>query len=121
MPNKERNYLDYQIDLNFRRISVDFHHVTFDFLIGPGFRSTRDSISQDGSFSRPLNLNEKRYFLYDGINLGFGINYRVLNHSFFVMPRINHKNASFQFSLGYKYHFNKLIDRNINLMLINRY
>lgn len=113
LPTKEKKYLDYQIDFNFRRVSVDFHPFTFDFLIGPGFRSTRDSVNQDGEFTRPLNLNEKRYFLFDGINLGFGINYRAKNHSFFVMPRINHKNSSFQFSLGYKYHFDVYMDKNL--------
>jgi len=110
IPNKDRNYLDYQIDLNFRRISVDFHPVTFDFLIGPSYRSTRDSVNQEGEFIRPLHPNENRYFSFDGINLGFGMNYRIQNHSFFIMPRINHKNSSFQISLGYKYHFDIYLD-----------
>ena len=113
IPTTERNYLDYQIDLNFRRILVDFHPITFDFLIGPGFRNTRDSLNLEGIFSRPLYNNEKRYFLYDGINLGFGINYRTKQHSFFIMPRINHKNASFQISAGYKYHFDIYLDESM--------
>ena len=109
-PTPKRKYLDFQIDINFRRIIVDFHPITFDVLIGPGFRSTRDSINQDGEFIRPLYEYEKRHFLYDGINLGFGMGYRFENHSLFIMPRINHKSSAFQFSFGYKYHFNIYLD-----------
>ncbi|MDG1517108.1 MAG: hypothetical protein P8Q42_03700 [Flavobacteriales bacterium] len=104
LPSVERNYNDYQMDFNFRRILVDFHPLTFDFLIGPAFRSTRDSINTDGEFTGKLPENE-RYFAFDGINLGFGVGYRWGNHSIYGMPKINHKNAEIQLSLGYKFHF----------------
>lgn len=104
-PSAERNYFDYQVDFNFRRILVDFHPLTFDFLIGPGFRSTRDSINTEDEFSGVLD-KDQRTWIFDGINLGFGVGYRWGNHSIYGMPRINHRDAFIQLSVGYKYHFN---------------
>lgn len=103
-PSKERKYLDYQFDFNFRRILVDMHPLTFDFLIGPAFRSTRDSLNTNGDFIGTVS-EENRYWTYDGLNLGFGVGYRWGNHSIYGMPRINHRDAFIQVSLGYKYHF----------------
>jgi len=103
-PSTERDYFDYQFDFNFRKIIVDFHPLTFDFLIGPGFRSTRDSITDKGEFTGSLP-EDQRYWTYDGLNLGFGVGYRWGNHSIYGMPRINHKDAYIQLSLGYKFHF----------------
>lgn len=103
-PSSERKYIDYQFDFNFRRILVDMHPLTFDFLIGPGFRSTRDSLNEKGEFIGSLT-EENRYWSFDGINLGFGVGYRWGNHSIYGMPRINHKDAFIQVSVGYKYHF----------------
>mgnify|MGYP001162236919 FL=1 len=103
-PSSNRNYSDYQFDFNFRRILVDMHPLTFDFLIGPGFRSTRDSLDNRGEFIGSVS-EENRYWLFDGINLGFGVGYRWGNHSIYGMPRINHKDAFIQVSLGYKFHF----------------
>ncbi len=104
-PSNERNYTDYQFDFNFRRILVDMHPLTFDFLIGPAFRSTRDSLNERGNYI-PSIYREERYWLYDGLNIGFGVGYRWGNHSIYGMPRINNKNSFIQISLGYKYHFN---------------
>jgi hypothetical protein len=104
-PSGERNYSDYQFDFNFKRILVDMHPLTFDFLIGPGFRSTRDSLSDKGDFIGSVS-EEKRYWSFDGINLGFGVSYRWGDHSIYGMPRINNTDASIQISLGYKFHFN---------------
>ncbi len=104
-PSNERKYADYQFDFNFRRILVDMHPLTFNFLIGPAFRSTRDSLNERGNYT-PSISSEDRYWLYDGLNLGFGVDYRWGNHSIYGMPRINNKNAFIQISLGYKYHFN---------------
>lgn len=104
LPNSERNYLDYQFDFNFRRILVDFHPLTFDVLIGPAFRSTRDSLNSDGDFIKGLD-EDSRYWTYDGINLGFGVGYRWGSHSIYFMPRINHRDAFIQLSAGYKFHF----------------
>ena len=52
--SSNRNYSDYQFDFNFRRILVDMHPLTFGFLIGPGFRSTRDSLDNRGEFREIL-------------------------------------------------------------------
>ena len=90
--NGHPDYTDYQFDFNFRRILVDMHPLTFDFLIGPGFRSTRDSLNENREFIDAVS-EEKRYWLFDGINLGFGVGYRWGNHSIYGMPRINHKDA----------------------------
>jgi len=103
-PSNERNYPDYQFDFNFRRILVDMHPLTFDFLIGPCFRSTRDSLNDKGDFIGSVS-EEKRYWSFDGINLGFGVVYRWGDHSIYCMPRINNRDASIQISLGYKFHF----------------
>lgn len=83
---------DFQLDLNFRKILVDFHPVSFDVLLGPGFRNGLDSTGT-------------RTWNFDGINIGFGIAYRVKNVSIYVMPRINHIDPSLQVSTGFKYHF----------------
>lgn len=104
-PSKERKYADYQFDFNLRRIVVDMHPLTFDFLIGPGFRSTRNLINDKGDFIGSV-AKDKRYWSFDGINLGFGVGYRWGDHSIYGMPRITNKNASIQISLGYKFHFN---------------
>ena len=73
-------------------------------MIGPGFRSTRDSLNDKGEFIGSVS-EENRYWLFDGVNLGFGVGYRWGNHSIYGMPRINHKAAFIQVSLGYKFHF----------------
>lgn len=104
LPSSERNYVDYQFDFNFKRILVDFHPLTFDFLIGPAFRSTRDSLDNQGKYAGFVD-EEDRAWAYDGLNLGFGVGYRWGNHSIYGMPRINHKDAFIQVSLGYKFHF----------------
>lgn len=103
-PSVERNYLDYQFDFNFKRILVDMHPLTFDFLIGPAFRSTRDSLNDKNEFVGSVSEGD-RYWAFDGFNLGFGVGYRWGNHSIYGMPRINHKDAFIQLSLGYKFHF----------------
>jgi hypothetical protein len=103
-PSSQRKYFDYQIDFNFRRILVDMHPLTFEFLIGPGFRSTRDILNEKSEFIG-FEEEQNRYWIFDGINLGFGVNYRWGSHSIYGMPRINHKNALIQISLGYKLHF----------------
>ena len=92
-PTLNRPGYDFQIDLNFRKILVDFHPVSFDVLLGPGVRNGVD-----------IESGEREWF-FDGINIGFGIAYRVKNISIFVMPRINHINPSLQISSGLKYHF----------------
>ena len=104
-PTSERKYSDYQFDFNFRRILVDMYPLTFDFLIGPGFRSTRDLLNDRGDFIGSVSEAE-RYWSFDGINLGFGVGYRWGDHSIYGMPRINNREASIQISLGYKFHFN---------------
>lgn len=105
MPSAERDYFDYQIDFNFRRILVDFHPLTFDFLIGPAFRSTLDSLNSEDEYVGQV-AKDQRALIFDGFNLGFGVGYRWGNHSIYGMPKINHKDAFIQLSVGYKYHFN---------------
>ena len=92
-PTVNRPSYDFQIDLNFRKILVDFHPVSFDVLLGPGVRNG-------------VNLDSgEREWTFDGINIGFGMAYRVKNISIFIMPRINHIDPSLQVSSGIKYHF----------------
>lgn len=93
-PTNASNTPDIQLDFNFRKILVDFHPITFDVLLGPAFRNYKDSNSGNRAWN------------FDGINIGFGIAYRVKNLSFFVMPKINHIDPSLQLSSGVKYHFN---------------
>jgi hypothetical protein len=83
---------DFQLDFNFRKVLVDFHPVTFDVLVGPGFRNYRKN-------------NDERVWSFDGINIGFGLAWRVKNISLYIMPRINHLDPSLQVSTGFKYHF----------------
>ena len=84
---------DYQIDLNFRKILVNFHPVTFEVLLGPGYRNYQNV------------LTGKRDWNFDGINIGFGLGYRIKNITIFCMPKINHKDAKLQVATGLKYHF----------------
>jgi hypothetical protein len=83
---------DYQLDFNFRKILVNFHPITFDVMVGPGFRNYKTEL-------------EGRKWNFDGINIGFGLALRVKNASIFVMPNINHLDPSLQISSGLKYHF----------------
>lgn len=83
---------DFQLDFNFRKILVNFHPITFDVLVGPGFRNAKDSTGT-------------RVWNFDGVTLGFGVAYRYKNISLFVMPKITHIDPSLQVSTGIKYHF----------------
>ncbi len=93
-PTAPRPGLDYQIDFNFRKILVNFHPVTFEVLLGPGWRNYQDVLSGN------------REWNFDGINIGFGMGYRIKNITIFCMPKINHKDAKLQTATGFKYHFN---------------
>lgn len=93
-PTKPAPGYDYQLDFNFRKILVNFHPVTFEVLLGPGWRNYQNTISA------------KREWNFDGINIGFGIGYRIKNITLFCMPKINHKDAKLQVATGFKYHFN---------------
>lgn len=84
---------DLQLDFNFRKILVNFHPLTFDVLIGPGFRNFKTTTGE-------------RDWSFDGINIGFGLALRIKNISIFVMPKINHLNPTLQVASGVKYHFN---------------
>lgn len=104
-PTQASKSHDIQLDFNFRKILVNFHPVTFDVLLGPGFRNHKDFTSG------------KRKWSFDGINIGFGMAYRYKNVSIFVMPKINHLDPALQLSYGLKYHF----DINNLLRFKNRY
>lgn len=93
-PTKASSSPDIQLDFNFRKILVNFHPITFDVLLGPGFRNFKNSTTN------------QREWAFDGVNIGFGIAYRVKNISIFMMPKINHLDPSLQLSSGLKYHFN---------------
>lgn len=84
---------DFQIDFNFRKILVNFHPVTFEVLLGPGYRNYQNVVLG------------KREWNFDGINIGFGFGYRIKNITIFTMPKINHKDAKLQLATGFKYHF----------------
>lgn len=112
-PTSERNYFDYQIDFNFRRILVDFHPLTFDFLIGPAFRSTLDTYDENNDFIKGQQA-ETREWKLDGFNVGFGVNYRMGNHSIYTMPKINSGDSRIKITTGYKYHFDVSTDRVFN-------
>lgn len=92
-PTNNSKSPDYQLDFNFRKILVNFHPITFDVLLGPGFRNFK-------------NDQGDRVWGFDGINIGFGMAYRIKNISLFIMPKINHLDPSLQLSSGVKYHFN---------------
>ena len=91
LPRKNSNNVEIQLDLNYRKILVDFHPLFFDVLVGPGFR-----------YYKPDNYE----WIFDGINIGFGIGYRYKNFSYYMMPRITHSNSEVQVTTGIKYHFN---------------
>jgi len=91
-PTSASKSADYQLDFNFRKVLVNFHPVTFDVLVGPGFRNYKTTTG-------------KRDWSFDGINIGFGMALRVKNISIFVMPKINHLDPSLQLTSGLKYHF----------------
>ena len=95
-PRSGDNQLDYQFDLNYRKILVDFHPVLFDVLIGPGIRYGWD---------REM-LNDERSWVFDGINIGFGLGYRYRKFTYYAMPRITHLDSRLQITAGVKYHFN---------------
>lgn len=103
-PSSSNKSSEFQLDFNFRKILVNFHPVTFDVLVGPGFRNYKKS---DGD----------RDWSFDGINIGFGLAIRIKNVSIFAMPKINHLDPSLQITSGLKYHFN--IDRALKFK--NRY
>lgn len=92
-PKSMANNLELQLDLNYRKILVDFHPLFFDVLVGPGVRYH-------------LNDNKDWTWTFDGINIGFGIGYRYKKFSYYTMPRITHLNSEIQFTTGIKYHFN---------------
>lgn len=91
LPRKNSSNVELQLDLNYRKILVDFHPLFFDVLIGPGFR-----------YYKPDNYE----WIFDGINIGFGIGYRYRNFSYYMMPRITHSSSEVQVTTGIKYHFN---------------
>jgi hypothetical protein len=95
-PRSGDNKLDYQFDLNYRKILVDFHPVFFDVLIGPGIRYGLDRLGE----------KTERAWVFDGINIGFGVGYRYRKFSYYVMPRITHLDSRLQITSGVKYHFN---------------
>ena len=90
--NGTQEALEYQLDFNFRKILVNFHPITFDVLLGPGFRNFKKT-------------DKSRAWNFDGINIGFGLAVRIKNISLFIMPKINHLDPSLQLSTGLKYHF----------------
>lgn len=112
-PSEKRDYMDYQVDFNFRRIVVDYHPLSFDVLIGPAFRSTLDVYDENGKYVEDVEAT-KRDWLFDGVNIGFGVGYRKGNHTMFLMPKINHKDAKIQVSAGYKYHFDPILTHLFN-------
>jgi len=93
LPKSMQNNLELQLDLNYRKILVDFHPLFFDVLVGPGVR---------------YHLNDTKDWIwtFDGINIGFGVGYRYRKFSYYAMPRITHLNSELQFTTGIKYHFN---------------
>ena len=91
-PSAASKSADLQLDFNFRKVLVNFHPVTFDVLVGPGFRNYKTTTGE-------------RDWIFDGINIGFGMAFRVKNISVFVMPKINHLDPSLQLTSGLKYHF----------------
>lgn len=93
LPKAMQNNLELQLDLNYRKILVDFHPLFFDVLVGPGAR---------------YHLNDSKNWIwtFDGINIGFGIGYRYRKFSYYAMPRLTHLNSEIQFTTGIKYHFN---------------
>lgn len=103
-PNANSKSGEFQLDFNFRKILVNFHPVTFDVLLGPGFRNYK-------------NTDGNRDWSFDGINIGFGLALRIKNISIFVMPKINHLDPALQITSGLKYHFT--IDRALKFK--NRY
>ena len=112
-PTKERKYIDYQFDFNFRRIIVDFHPLTFDVLIGPAFRNTLDAYDDKRNYI-PDSLSYQREWIFDGVNIGFGVGYRKGDHSIYFMPKINSSDSQIQLSLGYKFHFDPFLNRLFN-------
>lgn len=92
-PRENDKNFDFQIDLNYRRILVDFHPVFFDILVGPGVRYGQ-------------MIEGTRGWNFDGINIGFGFGYRYKNISIYTMPRITHTDPRLQITSGVKYHFN---------------
>jgi len=112
-PTKKRNYVDYQFDFNFRRILVDFHPLTFDVLIGPAFRNTLDVYDANRDFISDSTALQ-RDWIFDGINIGFGVGYRKGDHSFYFMPKINSADSQIQISTGYKFHFEPFLNRLFN-------
>lgn len=112
-PSSKRNYFDYQLDFNFRRIVVDFHPLTFDVLLGPAYRNTLDTYDENGKYVEGVEA-AKRVWLLDGFNIGFGVNYRMGSHSMYFMPKINTNDAQIQFSAGYKFHFDPFLSQIFN-------
>lgn len=112
-PTQKRNYIDYQFDFNFRRILVDFHPLTFDVLIGPVFRNTLDVYDENRDYI-PDSISVQRDWIFDGVNIGFGVGYRKGDHSMYFMPKINSSDSKIQLSLGYKFHFNPFLNRFFN-------
>lgn len=112
-PTQERKYVDYQFDFNFRRIIVDFHPLTFDVLIGPAFRNTLDAYDDNHDYI-PDSITDQRDWIFDGINIGFGVGYRKGDHSMYFMPKINSSDSQIQLSLGYKFHFDPFLNRLFN-------
>lgn len=112
-PTKERKYIDYQFDFNFRRIIVDFHPLTFDVLIGPALRNTLDAYDDKHNHISD-SIVDQRYWIFDGVNIGFGVGYRKGDHSMYFMPKINSSDSQIQLSIGYKFHFEPFLNRLFN-------
>tara|TARA_B110000211_G_C14031163_1_gene532202 strand:- start:232 stop:828 length:597 start_codon:yes stop_codon:yes gene_type:complete len=112
-PTQERDYVDYQFDFNFRRILVDFHPLTFDVLIGPAFRNTKDAYDTNHDYIKD-SVAIQRDWIFDGVNIGFGVGYRKGDHSMYFMPKINSSDSQIQLSLGYKFHFDPFLNRLFN-------